>query len=449
METIIKKRLQLFPLSVSILSPVSVLTIASLRLDELAETHGTPLYLYDEFTMASAADSYRRALDHYYPAESGITYAGKAFLNLAMAQWVKRQGLLLDCTGAGEIYIAATANLGREQILVHGVNKNPEDLDAALAQAGIIVIDNLAELNHLVTAYHVSRAARIEHLLPDLWLRLRPGIAVDTHEYRQTGQEDSKFGLSTGETFAAIQLCLENRLPLRGLHFHQGSHFHDPSPLAPALDTLLDLLEACKEKSGWQPDVISPGGGWGVPYHEEDLPHPEVEQYVAFTAEKLASGCRERDLKLPRLQLEPGRSIVARAGVAVYRVGAVKRTLNRRWLMLDGGMTDNPRPALYGARYTALPVNQPERPITGPAWLAGPFCESGDILIRDLPMADILPGEYVAVPVSGAYQLSMSSNYNGARRPTVLWLDGTGAHVIQRRETLDDLLRRDAALAEG
>ena len=134
--------------------------------------------------------------------------------------------------------------------------------------------------------------------------------------------------------------------------------------------------------------------------------------------------------------------------MAVYRVGAVKRTANRRWLMLDGGMTDNPRPALYGARYTALPVCQPERSISEPAWLAGPFCESGDILIHDLPMADIRSGEYVAVPVSGAYQLSMSSNYNGARRPAVVWLDATGPHIIQRRETLDDLLRRDAALPE-
>ena len=447
MQDTISHRLQIFPRNTTVLPPDEVLTIAGQRLDELADKYGTPLYLYDENTMASAVLDYRNALEKFYPAKSGITYAGKAFLNLAMAQWVNQQELVLDCTGAGELYIAAAANVERKRILVHGVNKNPEDLDAALAQAGIIVIDNLTELNHLITAYHVSKAARIERPLPELWLRLRPGIAVNTHEYRQTGQEDSKFGMSPKEALSAIQLCQENRLPLTGLHFHQGSHFHDPAPLGPALDTVLDLIHLGKEKTSWQPKFLSPGGGWGVPYHEEDLPYPKSETYIAFTANKLISGCQQRGLNLPQLQIEPGRSIVGPAGVAIYRVGAVKHTSNRRWLMLDGGMTDNPRPALYGTRYTALPVKQPDRPILGPAWFGGPYCESGDILIHDLPMADVRPGEYIAVPVSGAYQISMGSNYNGSRRPAVIWLDDKGAHIIQRRETLDDLLRRDSALS--
>lgn len=448
MDTTITKRLQLFPRSTTFQELDSILTIAGQRLDELAERFGTPLYIYDERTLADAVERYRHALDEHYPAGSGITYAGKAFLILAMAQWVKQKGLLLDCTGAGEIYIAAAASLDRQHILVHGVNKSPEDLDTALAQAGILVVDNLTELSHLIPAYLVSRATRIDQPLPELWLRLRPGVAVDTHEYRQTGQEDSKFGMNSRDVVSAIRLCQDNRLPLSGLHFHLGSHFHDPTPLGPALETLLDLLAAVKDQTRWQPKTLSPGGGWGVPYHEDDLPHPDIEKYVAFIAQKLVSGCETRRLSLPRLQLEPGRSIAAQAGVAVYRVGAVKITAHRRWLMLDGGMSDNPRPALYGARYTALPVSHPERPLTGAAWLAGPFCESGDILIHDLPMADVRPGEYVAVPVSGAYQLSMSSNYNGARRPAVVWLDERGAHLIQRRETLDDLLRRDAALPE-
>jgi diaminopimelate decarboxylase len=209
---------------------------------------------------------------------------------------------------------------------------------------------------------------------------------------------------------------------------------------------VLDLIYQGKEKTGWQPRFLSPGGGWGVPYHEDDLPYPDTEAYIAFTADKLVSGCQQRGLNLPQLQIEPGRSIVGPAGVAVYRVGAVKFSANRRWLLLDGGMTDNPRPALYGSRYTALPVTQPDRPLLSSTWLGGPFCESGDILIHDLPMADVRPGEYLAVPVSGAYQLSMGSNYNGARRPAVIWLDDEGAHLIQRRETLDDLLRRDSAL---
>ena len=446
MDAIISKRLQLFPKQTSIKTPDGGISISGYQLDELAETYGTPLYLYDENTIASAVSDYHRALKKYYPAKSGITYAGKAFLTLAMAQWVKNEGLVLDCTGAGELYIAAAANVDRKQILVHGVNKNPEDLDAALAQAGIIVIDNLTELNHLITAFHVSKAARIEGPMPELWLRLRPGIAVDTHEYRQTGQEDSKFGMNPKEALSAIRLCQENRLPLTGLHFHLGSHFHDPSPLGTALDTVLNLIHLAKDKTGWQPQYLSPGGGWGVPYHEDDLPHPDSEAYIAFIANTLITGCQQRGLNLPQLQIEPGRSIVGPAGVAIYRVGAVKYTSDRRWLMIDGGIADNPRPALYGARYTALPVVNPNRPLQGPAWLGGPYCESGDILIHDIPMADIRPGEYIAIPVSGAYQLSMGSNYNGARRPAVIWLDAKGPHIIQRRETLDDLLRRDSAL---
>jgi diaminopimelate decarboxylase len=183
-----------------------------------------------------------------------------------------------------------------------------------------------------------------------------------------------------------------------------------------------------------------------VPYHEEDLPHPPVEDYVALVARSLVDGCNQRGLPLPVLHFEPGRSLVARAGVSIYRVNAVKRTLSRRWLLLDGGMADNPRPALYGARYSALPVEEPDRPSAGAAYLGGPFCESGDVLIENLEMPEMAPGELVAVPVSGAYHLSMGSNYNGARRPAVLWLEGGQARLIQKRETLDDLLRRDLPL---
>jgi diaminopimelate decarboxylase len=279
-----------------------------------------------------------------------------------------------------------------------------------------------------------------------LWLRVKPGLAVDTHAYRQTGQSDSKFGMAPQETMDAVALCLAQGLPLAGLHFHQGSHFHDPAPIGPALATVLDLVEEIRDQSGWVPQALSPGGGWGVPYHEADLPHPSIEDYVSFVGKQLADGCRARNLPLPRLQLEPGRSLVARAGVAVYRVGAIKYTPARRWLLIDGGLADNPRPALYGARYSALPVRDPTRLATTQVWLAGPYCESGDVLIEDLPLPEIAEGELLAVPVSGAYHLSMGSNYNGARKPAVLWLEDGQAHVIQRRETLEDLLARDNEL---
>jgi len=415
------------------------LTIASCDLAELADRYGTPLYLYDCATLDAAAEAYRQSLAFSYPQEAGITYAGKAFLCLALAQWLRTQDLWVDCTGAGEIHVAMAGGVRRKRILVHGVNKSQADLDAAVACAGTIVVDNLAELERL--------AARAEgQVLPDLWLRIRPGLAVDTHAFRQTGQVDSKFGMSQAEALEAVRLCRQHGLPLTGIHFHQGSHFHDPAPIDPAPELVLDLIAAARQDTGWLPDTICPGGGWGVAYHEDELPHPPVKDYVDFIAVHLVEGCEKRGLPLPRLQLEPGRSLVAQAGVSLYRVGAIKHTPNRRWLLLDGGMADNIRPALYGARYSALPVSKLGRPDAGPAWLAGPYCESSDILVEALPLPDIRPGELIAVPVSGAYHLSMGNNYNGALKPAVLWLEEGQAHLIQERETLDDLIRRDRRL---
>lgn len=443
-----EQRLKLFPLGTQLSGEgdQEELTLASCRLQSLAEEYGTPLYLYDRRTLDQAVRDYQQALNQYYAGPASLTYAGKAFLCLAIAQWAAKQGLTVDCTGAGEIAIAAAAGVPRSQILVHGVNKNPEDLAAALQYAGIIVVDNLHELHLLLDRLSHSVAKHGE--LPALWLRLRPGLAVETHGYTQTGQEDSKFGLAPAEFLQAVQLCVQQRLPLVGLHFHQGSHFHDPSPLVPALALAFDLIEEARQQCGWLPSVLSPGGGWGVPYHEDDLPFPPLTEYVRCIAEQVEQHCQQRRLPRPHLQLEPGRSLVARAGVALYRVGTVKYTPHRRYLLLDGGMADNPRVALYGARYTALPVLSPHRPSLGPAWLAGPYCESGDVLIQDLPLPDVQPGELLAIPVSGAYHLSMSSNYNGARRPAVLWLENGQAHLVQKRETLADLHRRDLPLPE-
>jgi len=443
-DSLLARRLALFPLTTAV-APVdgdghTALTIGGCDLRALAVEHGTPFYCFDAATLDAAARAYQAALARFYPGESAVTYAGKAYLSRAMAQWTQRHGLWVDCTGAGEIGIAVTAGVPRERILVHGVNKSDADLDAAVAHAAIIVVDNLAELQRLTPRLLAATNP------PSLWLRVRPGVAVDTHAYRQTGQEDSKFGMTPLEMMAAVRHCLQHGLALSGLHFHQGSHFHDPSPIGPALEIVLDLTAEIASTTGWQPRSLSPGGGWGVAYHEDDLPQPDLEAYVRFVAEGVVEGCRRRGLDLPALHLEPGRSLVARGGVAIYTVGAVKQTTTRRWLFIDGGMADNPRPALYGARYSALPVLTPDRAIAGPAWIAGPYCESGDILIEALPMAELEAGEVLAIPVSGAYHLAMQSNYNGARKPAVLWLDRGRAQVIQRRETLTDLLARDADL---
>ncbi len=404
-----KHRLELFPVTARVngQEDTSELTIAGHSLTLLANRFGTPLYLYDLDTLDNGLSAYLSSLARYYPGTSGITYAGKAFLCLAVAQWVHQRGISLDCSSAGELYIATQAGLPREQLVSHGVNKSPTDLRAAIQYAGTIVVDNLQELTGLITILQGDR--------------------------------------SKSQT-RAVQICVRNGFPVKGLHFHLGSHLHAPEPLVKAIDTTLDLIQTCHQQTGWWPETICTGGGWGVPYHEGDLPHASIESLVVAIAHAITSGCQSRDLPLFHLQLEPGRSLVARAGVAVYRIGSIKRTPSRTYLLLDGGLADNPRPALYQTRYTACPVTNPTRPYSGSYWLAGPFCESGDILIEDLPLPEMQPGELIAVPVSGAYQLSMSSNYNGACRPAVAWLTNQRADLIQTREAVEDLTRRDLPL---
>ena len=428
-------RLALFPHSTHIQN--DTLCIAGHDLVALADRYGTPFYIYDRATLDAAVTDYDSALRSYYPAPSRITYAGKAFLCKALAEWTQTHDLLVDCTGEGEIAMAVAGSVPRENILVHGVNKSVSDLRAALKHAGTIVVDNLTELRNVVTTSVV--ATKVATTFPHLWLRLLPGVAVHTHHtHTQTGQHDSKFGMTRAEILEAAKYCKEHNLPLKGIHFHQGSNFRDPEPLIPAIDLALDLAKEIGMHGEWH---FCPGGGWGMAYHEDELPDPSIESYVRGIAEAVVEGCRQRGLDLPHLHLEPGRSIVARAGVAVYRVGAVKRRANKTWLLTDGGMADNPRHALYGSRYSCLPVTGLSRPATKNTSVAGPYCESGDVVIENLPMPEVHEGELIAIPVAGAYHMSMSSNYNGARRPAVLWLEEGSVKLIVRRETVQDLLK--------
>lgn len=455
------KRLLLFPDTVKIEN--DALTVAGQDLSSLADKYGTPLYLYDRATMDSAVTDYKRCLASFYtstgsgqrPGLASVIYAGKAYLCTAIAQWTQQQDLWLDCTGEGEIGIAKAGGVSSNRLLVHGVNKSDADIKSALEHAGIIVVDNLTELSRLAKLFPTSNTR-----FPNLWLRLQPGLSVKTHAYTQTGQLDSKFGMDGEELMDAALICREQGLPLSGLHFHQGSQFRDPAPLKPAIELALDIAKQIGFSGDWN---FSPGGGWGVAYHEDELPHPEIEIYIKLIARTIIKACKKLELSLPHLHIEPGRSLVARAGVALYRVNTVKRQGGRTWLLVDGGLADNPRHALYGARYSCLPVAGVSAALSLPSrtgalaartaskgrergenvHIAGPFCETGDVIIEDLPMPNIADGELIAVPMSGAYQLSMSSNYNGARRPAVLWLEGGQAKLIQRRETTDDLLRRD------
>lgn len=423
--------LDLFPVSTELMD--DGIQIAGCNVENLANQFGTPLYLYDQYTLDQAAELYLQALAKYYPGPSGITYAGKAYLCLAMAQWVAQRGLWLDCTGEGEMSIAAAAGMQVQNVVVHGVNKSPRDLLKACQVAGTMVVDNLFELDRLVELHQHQE-------LPALWLRLKPGVEVETHAHTLTGHSESKFGMDLEECRLAARSCREVNLPLNGIHFHLGSQFRHAEPLAQAVDAALRLAALVGFEAEW---VLSPGGGWGVAYNEDELPQPNAADYIRTLAEAVTNGCQSLGLTLPRLQLEPGRSLIARAGVAVYRVGAVKRSEALTWVLLDGGLADNPRHALYGVNYSALVVERPRAALEEKVSLAGPYCESGDVISTDLSLAKVSPADLLAVPVSGAYQLSMSSHYNGAMRPAVLWLHEGRAQLIQERETVEDLLRRD------
>ena len=365
-------RLTLFPDTTAIQN--DTLTIAGQDLFSLADEYGTPLYLYDCATMDNSVALYKRALATSYPGTASVTYAGKAYLCTALAQWTQRHNLRLDCTGEGEIAIAIAGGVPREHILLHGVNKSDADLKAAIQHAGTVVVDNLSELSRLAKKFLAQ-----DSQFPDIWLRLQPGLAVDTHVYTQTGHHNSKFGMHGEELMEAVQYCEEHGLPLTGLHFHQGSNFHNTAPLKPAIELTLDYAKQIGFRDEWH---FSPGGGWGVAYHEDELPHPDTEGYVHAITARIVSGCKKHALDIPHLLIEPGRSIVARAGVAIYRINTVKRQGDRTWLLVDGGMADNPRYALYGAKYTCLTVAAVSRQRSERVHIAGPYCESGDILIK-------------------------------------------------------------------
>jgi diaminopimelate decarboxylase len=409
----VTNRLSLFPESTRVRD--DSLFIAGHSLASLSADHGTPLYIYDRATLDLSVTEYKSALRAFYPGKSTITYAGKAFLCKAIAQWTQRHNLIVDCTGEGEMGIALAGGTPRENILLHNLTE-------------------LKQIRLLITDHQPATP-------PTLWLRLLPGVPVSTHHvHTQTGQHDSKFGMTRDEILEAAKFCKENNLPFQGIHFHQGSNFRDPEPLLPAIDMALDIAKEIGFSGEWH---FCPGGGWGVAYHEDELPNPSIESYVRGIAEAVIEGCQSRGLDLPHLHLEPGRSLVARAGVAIYRVGAIKRRGDKIWVLTDGGMADNLRFALYKARYSCLPVMGPSRERGGKVSIAGPYCESGDVVIEDLPMPELQEGELIAIPVAGAYHLSMSSNYNGARRPQVLMLEEGKVNVMLRRETTDDLLRRD------
>jgi len=416
----------------------------------LARQFGTPLYVFHETTLREGARAYRNLLLRCYPGSSEVTYAAKAYLCLALAQLFNQEGLGLDVVSGGELHVALKAGFPPARIHFHGNNKSQAELAEALtAGVGRIVVDNFDELAML--AEMAPAASRPTFI----WLRLSPGIQAHTHSHIQTGHEDTKFGFSiaSGDAERAVTMAL--RLPglvLAGLHTHIGSQIYEPEALAAAASRVIEFAALMRERHGFQLRELSPGGGWGVPMTESDPPAP-LELYLEVLCGAVIAACQAHGLELPHLVLEPGRSLVARAGVALYRVGARKHVPGvRTFVSVDGGMADNIRPALYGASYTALairPGRRQEEARREVVTIAGRFCESGDILIRDIELPELRPGDLLAVPMAGAYTLAMASNYNLVARPAVVLVDEGRARVIQRRETYDDLTARDLPLEAG
>ena len=424
------------------------LVIGGCDLAELAQDYGTPLYLFDEQTFRDSCRRYRAALARHYRGPGSVHYAGKALLNTAVAQLACAEGLGLDVVSGGELFVALRAGVPAARIHLHGNAKSRAELEQALAAGvGKIMIDSLDELD-LLALLTAGRAAP-----QPVMLRLTPDIAADTHAHIQTGRAASKFGLPLDALDAvAGRLASAPGLQLAGLHAHIGSQIFDHSAIELAIGVLLDCAARLRDRHGLAVHALSPGGGLAVPYMP-DQPQPDLAAYVAAISAAVAAGCAARGLELPELVIEPGRSIVARAGVAVYQVIATKPLAPERagaatrYLHIDGGMADNLRPALYGARYSALLANRAAAPAEEIVHVSGRFCESGDVLLRDIDLPAARPGDLLALAVAGAYTLSMASNYNQVPRPALVLVAGGAARLIQRRETYADLVARDLLLA--
>jgi diaminopimelate decarboxylase len=421
-----------FPISTS-RNQIGHIQVAGHDLCTLAEQWGTPLYIYDAQTIRTRTQEAIDMVSSAYAGESAVSYAAKAYFSLGLARKLSQLHLKLDAVSLGEMLIAQKGGFDAQNVHLHGNNKSKEELHFAL-HWGIenIVVDSLEELSLLETvAQEMGRKARI-------WLRITPGVDVDTHPYVQTAHVASKFGIpmEEGQALHAIQQCKSSRwLNLVGLHTHIGSQVFDLDPYVRAIRMLIWLAEEAE----YIPQEISPGGGWGVPYREDDDRFDPREMLQAISA-AIQDECRRLNWPLPKLVVEPGRWIIARAGVAIYSVGSTKFSGNGLYIVaLDGGMADNPRPALYQSRYSACLLGRPDAIPQHRAALVGRFCESGDQLISEIMLPEVRRGDYIAIPMAGAYQLSMSSNYNLVPRPAVLWLEDGKTEILQKRESIADI----------
>jgi diaminopimelate decarboxylase len=405
---------------------------------ELARVFGTPLYVLDEELFRENCRAYRRA---FARGNGRVLYAGKALLTLAVCRLLDEEGLGLDVVSGGELYTALQARFPASRIYVHGNNKSPAELRTAL-EAGVrrIVVDNLDELELL------GRIVAELGTEADILLRLTPGIEAHTHEYIRTGQIDSKFGLviPNGQALEGVRRSVE--LPgvrLRGLHCHIGSQIFELEPYADAARILMRFAREARDETGWTIEELNLGGGLGIYYTAGDDP-PAVESLAETIFGAVAEAAGDRDLPVPEVTVEPGRSIAGPAGTTLYTVGTIKEIPGvRTYVAVDGGMGDNPRPALYGARYEACVAIKAGREADVTVSLAGRCCESGDMLIWDAELPALKTGDIVAVSCTGAYTYSMAGNYNRFPRPAMVLVRDGQAELIVRRESYADLIRND------
>ncbi len=407
---------------------------------ELARQFGTPLYVMEEDVIRGVCREYMKAISGYRGGAK-VLYAGKAFMTTAMCALISSEGLGLDVVSSGEIRTAMNAGFDLKKAYLHGNNKTPEDLKLALeAGVGRVVIDSFAEIKLL------SKIAEDHGKVQDVSVRIKPGIEAHTHKYIKTGQLDSKFGFGAadGQGMEAIkEILAEPSLNLIGIHCHIGSQIFEIQPYRDAVKVMLMFLKSVKQETGFSLTEINLGGGYGVHYLKSDKPF-RPEEYVKAMIEETESVCERENIPLPVFAIEPGRSIVGEAGTTLYTVGDIKHIPNiRTYVSVDGGMADNPRPALYQAKYTCALAGKMNLPDSTIVSIAGRTCESGDMLIWDAALPEAEAGDILAVFTTGAYHYSMASNYNMLPHPAVVLVRNGKAELMVARQSYEDLIRND------
>lgn len=416
------------------------LTIGGCDVVDLAMQFGTPLYIIDEELVRKNCSIFREGFTAD-DMDTEVIYASKAFINLAMCKIINEEGLSLDVVSGGELFTALKAGFPPEKIYMHGNNKTSHEIEMAVkAGIGRIVVDNLLELEL------IEEVCRALNKSVDILLRVNPGIDAHTHAYIQTSKHDSKFGESIfGENIVSmLQLLKDSRnICLKGFHCHIGSQIFEEESFYSEADVMMNFLAELKEKTGFVTEELNLGGGFGVYYSKGDRP-VELKVCLKNMLEIVKKQAASLGIKQPKVMIEPGRSIIANAGTTIYEVGGVKNTYSgRNYIFVDGGMTDNPRTALYDAKYDAIVANKAAEASAAEFTVAGKCCESGDVLIRDieLPMAE--KGDILAVLSTGAYNYSMASNYNRIPRPAVVLVKDGNARLAVKRESYEDIISND------